>query len=78
MTADDPHEIGWLRFDLTTALAEAREDRPAPRPAPVGETQPGEATTRQTPPQQQPEPTRQPETPKPPRGLLGRLLRRGQ
>ncbi|MFF9092783.1 DUF6397 family protein [Streptomyces sp. NPDC014802] len=78
MTADDPHEIGWLRFDLTTALAEAREDRPAPRPAPVGETQPGEATTRQTPAQQQPEPACQPETPRPPRGLLGRLLRRGQ
>ncbi|MFJ8992156.1 DUF6397 family protein [Streptomyces sp. NPDC102279] len=33
MTADDPDEIGWLRADLRQTLSEAREDRPAPRPA---------------------------------------------
>ncbi|MFF0183374.1 DUF6397 family protein [Streptomyces sp. NPDC005244] len=34
MTAADPDEIGWLRADLLQTLAEAREDRPAPRPTP--------------------------------------------
>ncbi|MET7608777.1 DUF6397 family protein [Streptomyces avermitilis] len=34
MTADDPDEIGWLRADLRQSLAEAREQRPAPRPSP--------------------------------------------
>ncbi|MEW2163741.1 DUF6397 family protein [Streptomyces sp. NPDC007084] len=32
-TADDPDEIAWLGADLRQTLAEAREDRPAPRPA---------------------------------------------
>ncbi|WP_320784036.1 DUF6397 family protein [Streptomyces sp. CRN 30] len=32
-TADDPDEIARLRTDLRQALAEAREHRPAPRPA---------------------------------------------
>ncbi|MEU9291146.1 DUF6397 family protein [Streptomyces sp. NPDC048275] len=34
MTAEDPDEISWLRADLGQAVAEARELRPAPRPAP--------------------------------------------
>ncbi|MFI0961642.1 DUF6397 family protein [Streptomyces sp. NPDC021080] len=33
-TADDPDEIGWLRSDLGQSVLEARESRPAPRPAP--------------------------------------------
>jgi hypothetical protein len=33
MTADSPDEIGWLRADLARAVEEAREHRPAPRPA---------------------------------------------
>ncbi|MER7571605.1 DUF6397 family protein [Streptomyces sp. NPDC126514] len=33
MTADDADEIGWLRADLARAVDEAREHRPAPRPA---------------------------------------------
>ncbi|MFF3448067.1 DUF6397 family protein [Streptomyces sp. NPDC002667] len=33
-TADDPDEISWLRADLRQSVLEAREDRPAPRPAP--------------------------------------------
>ncbi|MFB7241102.1 hypothetical protein CW362_33445 [Streptomyces populi] len=33
-TADDPDEIGWLRADLGQSVLEAREDHPAPRPAP--------------------------------------------
>lgn len=32
MTADDPHEISWLRASLLLSLAEARRLRPAPRP----------------------------------------------
>ncbi|MGV9457344.1 DUF6397 family protein [Streptomyces sp. NPDC003635] len=32
MTADDADEIGWLRADLTRAMQEARDHRPAPRP----------------------------------------------
>ncbi|MGW1029820.1 DUF6397 family protein [Streptomyces sp. NPDC002577] len=32
-TADDPDEILWVRANLSLALAEARQDRPAPRPA---------------------------------------------
>ncbi|MEV7344616.1 DUF6397 family protein [Streptomyces sp. NPDC093544] len=34
MTAGDPDEISWLRADLGQLLAEARDLRPAPRPAP--------------------------------------------
>ncbi len=33
MTAADPDEIAWLRADLADAVATAREQRPAPRPA---------------------------------------------
>ncbi|WP_405917781.1 DUF6397 family protein [Streptomyces sp. NBC_00728] len=33
-TADEPDEIGWLRADLSQSVSEAREDGPAPRPAP--------------------------------------------
>jgi hypothetical protein len=36
MTADDPDEIQWVRANLSLALAEARQDRPAPRPASGG------------------------------------------
>lgn len=32
MTADDADEVAWLRADLTRAMDEAREHRPAPRP----------------------------------------------
>ncbi|MEV0978919.1 DUF6397 family protein [Streptomyces sp. NPDC049915] len=117
MTADDPHEIGWLRYDLTVAMDEARDLRPAPRPAPKPpaaaprDTKPLRAEARETEPRGvelgvtepqgveagvnepqgvragQMEPRgveqRDPEaapTPQPPRerGLLGRLLRRGQ
>ncbi|MEU2585446.1 DUF6397 family protein [Streptomyces avermitilis] len=46
MTADDPDEIGWLRADLRQSLAEAREQRPAPRPSPgVPDERPPETTT---------------------------------
>ncbi|RVU23774.1 hypothetical protein EOT10_17070 [Streptomyces antnestii] len=31
-TADDPHEISWLRASLLLSMAEARRLRPAPRP----------------------------------------------
>lgn len=34
MTAQDADEISWLRADLGQLLAEARDLRPAPRPAP--------------------------------------------
>ncbi|WP_326724741.1 MULTISPECIES: DUF6397 family protein [unclassified Streptomyces] len=34
MTADDADEISWLRADLGQLLTEARDLRPAPRPAP--------------------------------------------
>jgi hypothetical protein len=73
-TADDPDEIAWLRADLTRALAEAREQRPAPRPgrrrtppapAPI---HPGHGTE-----QPEPEPAREPERK---RGLLRWLRRR--
>lgn len=33
MTADDPDEIDWLRYDLARNLDEARAEQPAPRPA---------------------------------------------
>ncbi|MFF3205522.1 DUF6397 family protein [Streptomyces sp. NPDC002962] len=33
MTADDPDEIDWLRYDLERTLDEARAEQPAPRPA---------------------------------------------
>ncbi|MCX2924788.1 DUF6397 family protein [Streptomyces sp. NEAU-W12] len=35
VTAQDPDEIAWLQADLAQLLAQAREHRPAPRPAPV-------------------------------------------
>ncbi|WP_371673084.1 DUF6397 family protein [Streptomyces sp. NBC_00289] len=66
MTADDPDEIAWLRADLTHALDEARERRPAPRPAPKTHTPPAAAERKPS-----PRPKRRPA------GLLGRL-RRGE
>ncbi|MDQ1043414.1 DUF6397 family protein [Streptomyces sp. V4I2] len=78
MTADDPDEIGWLRADLARALEEAREHRPAPRPAtksrpappsiPATKPVPG-AAHRHSPVPEEPQP-------RPPRKLLG-WLRRG-
>ncbi|MEU3840145.1 DUF6397 family protein [Streptomyces sp. NPDC028635] len=64
MTADDPDEIGWLRYDLTVAVNEARDLRPVPSPVPAP-----------SPVLAPPAPARQPSRE---RGLLGRLLRRGQ
>ncbi|MFD7695785.1 DUF6397 family protein [Streptomyces sp. NPDC059805] len=64
MTADDADEVALLRTELTALVREAREERPAPRPAlrraPV-------APRPLAPP---------PRGPKAPRGLLGRLRRR--
>lgn len=34
MTAQEPDEIAWLQADLTRLTGQAREHRPAPRPAP--------------------------------------------
>ncbi|KAB1145285.1 hypothetical protein F7R91_19090 [Streptomyces luteolifulvus] len=64
MTAGDPDEIGWLRADLAQALEEARDHRPAPRPA----------GTPDSPWAQHGSP--RPEVPQPSRGLLARLRRR--
>lgn len=64
MTADDPDEIRWLRSDLARGLAKARAHQPAPRPAPRHDPT-------------APTPTPVPEAPERPRGLLGRLRRRG-
>ncbi|MBC7268998.1 MAG: hypothetical protein H5T76_09780 [Streptomyces sp.] len=71
MTADDPDEIAWLRSDLAQTLCEARDHRPAPRPTPRG-TPPPSAPEDRTPCDEL-----VPEEPERPRGLLGRLLRRG-
>jgi hypothetical protein len=67
MTADDADEIGWLRADLARAVDEAREHRPAPRPAAKPVTAvPGE-----------PRPaTEVLDGPRPPHRLLGWLRRR--
>ncbi|WP_037890715.1 DUF6397 family protein [Streptomyces viridochromogenes] len=69
MTADDPDEISLLRADLTAALEEARDRRPAPRPA-----------TRRVPTPAHPAPPgpARPEDLEPPRGLLSRLRRRAR
>ena len=76
MTADDPDEIALLRAELTAVLAQARESRPAPRPAakrvPAQTRLPGQT--------QAPDPTpgdaHRVEPPEPSRGLLGWLRRR--
>jgi hypothetical protein len=74
MTADDPDEIGWLRADLARALAEAREHRPAPRPA--AERAPVTRPVHAAPHDASAEPEPDPDDPQPPRKLL-RWLRRG-
>ncbi|ELP62395.1 DUF6397 family protein [Streptomyces turgidiscabies] len=79
MTADDPDEILWLRADLTVTLAEARDHRPAPRPAsqqaPPAHEVPAQERARHVPPQQdcRPEMAGPSEGPERTRGLLGRL-----
>lgn len=70
MTAADADEISWLRADLAQALEEAREHRPASRPAPQRNSLVGQHAS--TPPDkaaaQDVEPSRR---------LLGWLRRRG-
>ncbi|MEU9269918.1 DUF6397 family protein [Streptomyces sp. NPDC048251] len=68
MTADDPDEIDWLRYDLERTLAEARAEQPAPRPA----WKP--APTPPAGPPDRPEDTDRPD--RPTRGLLTWLRRR--
>ncbi|MFF9278077.1 DUF6397 family protein [Streptomyces griseosporeus] len=70
MTADDPDEIGWLRADLARAVVEARQHRPAPRPAP-GRNESPESHERHAPSESE-----APERPDRSRGLLGWLRRR--
>ncbi|MFH0178562.1 DUF6397 family protein [Streptomyces cacaoi] len=65
MTADDPDEIDWLRYDLERTLDEARAEQPAPRPFPK---------PLPTPPAGPPDPPGEPD--RPTRGLLNRLRRR--
>ncbi|KOG34540.1 DUF6397 family protein [Streptomyces resistomycificus] len=65
MTADDSDEIGWLRADLARVLQEARQHRPAPRPAAKPAT--GAAHPRSP----------VPDETQPPRRLMG-WLRRGR
>ncbi|MEU6663410.1 DUF6397 family protein [Streptomyces sp. NPDC046821] len=91
MTADDPHELSWLRASLLLSLAEARRLRPAPRPGAafattaLVPTMHAQAVTLTGP---EPAPVAQPQTdegsltpvsapPRRPRGLLGWLRRRG-
>ncbi|MCX4702791.1 DUF6397 family protein [Streptomyces sp. NBC_01373] len=90
MTADDPDEIGWLRADLARALEEAREHRPAPRPATKSRPAPPSipaTKSRPTPPSipatkpvpgaaHRRSPVPEEPQPRPPRKLLG-WLRRG-
>ncbi|POX49920.1 hypothetical protein C3489_23790 [Streptomyces sp. Ru71] len=75
MTADDPHEIRWLRFDLTVAMQEARGLAPLPGPA-AAPPAARDAEPRDAEPQDA-EPAPTPEAPRE-RGLWSRLLRRGQ
>ncbi|MFF9286222.1 DUF6397 family protein [Streptomyces griseosporeus] len=70
MTADDPDEIGWLRADLARAVVEARQHRPAPRPA-LGRNGAPESRERHA-----PRESEAPERPDRSRGLLGWLRRR--
>ncbi len=72
MTADAPDEIGWLRADLLRAVEEAREHRPAPRPA----TKQVHATERVPAAAHHGRPLPEEPQPQPPRTLLG-WLRRG-
>ncbi|MFJ1812410.1 MULTISPECIES: DUF6397 family protein [unclassified Streptomyces] len=63
MTADDPDEIDWLRYDLDHTVDEARAEQPAPRPSP----------------KPAPAPPGTPDVPgRPPRGLLNWLRRRSE
>ncbi|WP_037854726.1 DUF6397 family protein [Streptomyces sp. NRRL S-340] len=71
-TAEDPDEIAWLRADLAGAVTEAREHRPAPRPA-LRHSDGGAAQDARPAPDGRREPTRE----DPSRGLLGRFFRRG-
>ena len=79
MTADDPDEIAWLRADLATTLAEARDHRPAPRPrseqAPLPYAELEQEHVRSLPAEQysRPEAREHPEAPERTRGLLSRL-----
>lgn len=84
MTASDADEIGWLRADLAQAMEEARILSPAPRPAPAPTPAPAPRPAPAPTPAPAP-PATAPRRPTPPasetpgpRGLLGRLLRRGQ
>lgn len=71
-TAEDPDEIAWLRADLAGAVTQARQHRPAPRPAP---RHPDGGAAREARPA--PDGQREPARENPPKGLLGRLFRRG-
>ncbi|MFF2253017.1 DUF6397 family protein [Streptomyces sp. NPDC058142] len=95
MTADDPHEISWLRASLLLSLAEARRLRPAPRPnagtsvaADRERLAPATYSNGVAPPEPDAEAAEVPtgtgepspvvaEPPRPSRGLLGWLRRRG-
>ncbi|MET7652015.1 MULTISPECIES: DUF6397 family protein [unclassified Streptomyces] len=67
MTADDPDEIDWLRYDLDHTLDEARAEQPAPRPSPKPAPAPSAG------------PPGTPDVPgRPPRGLLNWLRRRSE
>ncbi|MFE6823585.1 DUF6397 family protein [Streptomyces sp. NPDC057690] len=68
MTADDPDEIDWLRYDLERTLAEARAEQPAPRPAWKPAPTPPDG------PPERPEDADRPD--RPTRGLLTWLRRR--
>ncbi|WP_406206976.1 DUF6397 family protein [Streptomyces sp. NBC_01017] len=68
MTADDPDEISLLRAELTAVLEEARERRPAPRPAAKRAPDPARQTRHLG--------ASQPVEPEPPRGLLSWLRRK--
>ncbi|MFD3930363.1 DUF6397 family protein [Streptomyces sp. NPDC058614] len=77
MTAQDADEISWLRADLGQLLAEARDFRPAPRPAPRASQpkvpRPGPAVG---PPVVGPPDRPATEAPERPRRLLGWLRRK--
>ncbi|MFE9438775.1 DUF6397 family protein [Streptomyces sp. NPDC006602] len=78
MTADDPDEIGWLRADLARVLEEAREHRPAPRPATARPAaKPTRAANPVPAPAQHDSPVPEEPQPHPPRKLPG-WLRRGK
>ena len=81
MTACDPDEISWLRADLRQFLSEARELRPAPRPAPRAPQLTGSQLSGSQPTAARREPVAPPdrpstEEPERPRKLLGWLRRK--